>query len=757
MKNYQHIVALAYAVKEINEIPQILTNITVGFQIYDSYFNAHSIYHTTILLLSSHKNFSPNYECEDSCSHWGCRFQNFPLYGNSVRHLQDSTGRLCAFNKQFPSHCFYQMVPREDLQYGGILALLLYFKWTWIGLLVLDTDDGERFVQTVVPLFSKKEICFAFIEKSFTFAFVADIINMFNKGAEIRDKLMDSKANVVVVYGESYTVVFLRWLPYLSLQDHRTNMPKGKVWILTSQMELTAFVYQKYWDSEMIHGALSFTIQSNDLAGFHQFAKKRKPSRAIEDGFITDFWQQAFGCVFPSHIHRVEGDLCTGEEKLETLPAAFFEMTLTGHSYSIYNAVYAVSHALHNLTVMVRPELSFNNTAGDEISFDKNGQLTIGFDIINWIFSSKQSFHRVRVGRMDSRAFPDQALTIHKDVQPLSACSESCRPGWSKKVKEGGPFCCYDCFPCPEGKISDQNDMNDCIKCSDENYPSKNQDLCIPKCITFLSFEEPLGLSLTAFALALSLITVLVLGIFLTHHDTPVVIANNRNLTYTLLISLLLCFLCALLFIGRPEKITCFFRQTTFTAIFSMAVSCVLAKTITVVLAFMVTRPGSRIRKWVGKRLTISVVFACSLVQIMICIVWLATFPPFPNVDMKSMKREIILECNEGYIVMFYYALGYMGILALVTFAVAFLARKLPDTFNEAKFITFSMLIFCSVWLSFVPAYISSKGKYMVAVEIFSILASSGSLLGCIFLPKCYIIVMRPELNIRESLIKKRI
>ncbi|XP_058038600.1 vomeronasal type-2 receptor 26-like [Ahaetulla prasina] len=685
------------------------------------------------------------------------------------------------------------MVPEDSIQYAGIISLLLHFRWLWIGIIIMDNDDGERFIQRIVPLFSQNGICISFIEKNSKPSFDIDELGYITQGARMHDKIMLSEVNVLLVNGDSYSMGIFRWFPYLSEQEHVTENPKGKVWILTAQVELTSFVFQKDWDAEFSNGALFFVVHSNDLPDFELFLKNQNPTSHNTDGFIVDFWQQAFDCVFQKqHLDQVKGKICTGKEDLKSLPATFFEMQMTGHSYNVYNAVYVVAHALNHMfstagltyngkrtanEVKVKVHdlwklhqflrsISFNNSAGETITFNQDGELVAGFDVINWIVSSNQSFQRVKVGRVDPQAPPDKVFTINEDAitwhswfnqaVPVSLCSQSCIPGSRKKMREGQQFCCYDCLPCPQGKISSKMDMNDCNKCANENYPSKTQDFCIPKTVTFLSYKEPLGLCLEFFAVSFALITVSVFGIFLKHHNTPIVIANNRDLTYVLLISLLLCFLSALLFIDQPGKVLCLLRQITFSIIFSVAVSCVLAKIIIVVLAFFATKPGSILRKWVGKKLANSIVLSCSLIQLVICIIWLSTSPPFPDIDMHSMEDQIVLECNQGSKTMFYFVLSYLGFLAIVSFIVAFFARKLPDTFNEAKFITFSMLVFCSVWLSFVPTYLSTKGKYMVAVEIFSILASSAGLLGCIFLPKCFIILWRHELNSKKQLMYQK-
>ncbi|XP_069468335.1 vomeronasal type-2 receptor 26-like [Ambystoma mexicanum] len=343
-------------------------------------------------------------------------------------------------------------------------------------------------------------------------------------------------------------------------------------------------------------------------------------------------------------------------------------------------------------------------------------------------------------------------ITLYPRV-PSSSCSESCPPGFRQSLRKGEPHCCFDCIACPVGEISSKTDSVDCWNCPEDHWPNQGQTQCDPTTLQFLSFEESLGLALTCLATALFLVAMFVLWVFWRYKETPIVKANNRELSYLLLIALMLCFLSSFTFIGHPQGVTCMLRQNSFGIAFSISISTVLAKTITVIIAFNARDPSRRSSRWLSTRVPHGVVLVCSLVPILICTAWLLLDPPFPV--KIQMGDTTILQCDEGSVLFFYLMLGYLGLLASVSFVVAFHARNLPQSFNEAKFLTFSMLVFLAVWVSFIPAYLSTQGKYMVAVEIFAILSSGAGLLGCIFIPKCYIILWRPDMNTRQHLMQR--
>uniref|UniRef100_A0ACB8EWB5 Uncharacterized protein n=1 Tax=Sphaerodactylus townsendi TaxID=933632 RepID=A0ACB8EWB5_9SAUR len=207
---------------------------------------------------------------------------------------------------------------------------------------------------------------------------------------------------------------------------------KTKVWIMTAEMEFTSFFFQRDWNVGFIHGAIFIAVPSKRSLGFQKFIQMRKPSMENEDGFIRDFWENAFACSFPDPVEdKKGGPICTGREKLESLPKTVFEMSMTGHSNSVYDAVYAIANPEksigRNLMLCAYMLLdrtlhfflrgvSFNNSAEEKIAFNQNGELIAGFDIINWVTFSNQSFLRVKVGQIDPGAPSHKVLSIHEEA-----------------------------------------------------------------------------------------------------------------------------------------------------------------------------------------------------------------------------------------------------------------------------------------------------------------------------------------------------
>ncbi|XP_069816414.1 vomeronasal type-2 receptor 26-like [Dendropsophus ebraccatus] len=419
---------------------------------------------------------------------------------------------------------------------------------------------------------------------------------------------------------------------------------------------------------------------------------------------------------------------------------------------------------LHQLLYYMK-RLRLNMSDGRQLFFDENGDPPAVYDIVNWQLSPEGKLRQVKVGSYDTSITSGDVFTINTSyIQwgtgdhrvPVSVCSPSCPPGFRQAVISGEPLCCFQCIPCSYGEIANHTDSLQCTTCPWDMWPNPTKDHCIPKTEEFLSHEDPLGTTLMAIGISSSLVPVAIFALFICYRTTPIVRANNYFLSCLLLVSLSLCFLCSLVFIGYPQYEMCLLRQVTFGIVFALCVSCILAKTIMVVIAFKATRPGSQLRHWTRPHISYLIVTTCILIQIFLCIMWLTFSPPFLEYKSESNSGVLIIQCNEGSPLAFWSMLGYLGLLASISFIVAFLARRLPDSFNEAKFITFSMLAFLSVWMSYIPASLSSRGEYMVAMEIFAIQSSTWSLVICMFLPKCFIIVFRPDMNSREKLMAKQ-
>eukprot|EP00079_Xenopus_tropicalis_P038165 XP_017951936.1 PREDICTED: vomeronasal type-2 receptor 26-like [Xenopus tropicalis] len=775
IKYLESLLAFVYAINEINSNPDLLQNITLGFHIVEPCFQEQKAMIGMVELLAGSKAPVPNYRCNHSHPLLtvvdGISSKVTLLFARTFGSYKipqisyASMDSVLSDKVQFPF--FYRTVPNEASQFQALVLLIKQFGWSWVGILVSDNDSGLQASQTLKVELELIGACVEFLEFLPYRKSLDDSRKM-----KIYKTLIASSSKVIIAYGDRDYMLVLHIILYMY------PVPP-KVWIISVQWNFSTGSEASFLNFIPFNGSLALTLQSKSIPGFKEFVYGIRPDLYLNYQFISDSWGEFFGCDWKEkHDEQYK---CTGNENILNVENGNLDKDLSFYTYSIYNAVYALAYAFqallsekmeeHTYAGDIRPwelhkylkNVRFTNSAGEEVHFDDKGEFNSDIDILNWIVYPNETMDGIRVGKYHQKSLLKKIIinesmirwSAHFNQTPQSACSGTCFPGFRKYQREGKPRCCYECVHCPEGEISNQTDAQTCIKCAEDQWPNANKDKCIYKVITFLSYEEPLGISLVLISILFFIFTCVVLTIFTLYRNTPIVKANNRDLSYILLFSLMMCFLCSLLFIGHPLRVTCILRQTVFAIAFAISLSSTLAKTVTVIVAFNATRPGNKLRDWMGPSVFNTLVLLGGLIQVFICAGWVGISPPFPYYNMKDDIVVILAECKEGSLLGFYCVLCYLGLLASISFVIAFLARRLPDAFNEAKLITFSMLVFCSVWISFIPAYLSTKGKYTVAVEIFAILSSGAGLLSCIFLPKCYIILRRPEQNTKVFITQK--
>ncbi|XP_078504427.1 extracellular calcium-sensing receptor-like [Lissotriton helveticus] len=789
IRYYRDVLGMMFAIEEINRTPNMLPNMTLGFRVYDSCMSEARALMGTLRLLSGVESTVPGYDCWPHQSLAG-------IVGELVSALSLPMARMLGIlhvpqishgatlsalsdKLQFPS--FLRTVPSNKFQNIALPQLIRSFQWFWVGMVVVDNDVGEQGGQAIRQGIETNGGCVMFVAK-------IHLSYTKNKVLQVVEVIKQHSIEVIVIHSPEVHVTALM----NALYEHHVT---GKVFVASASFGITPGLFTRQaW--ELLNGTVGLIPNTGQMPGFWDFLSHLHPSTSLGETFIKLFWEKAFICkwVQSQGNFTAPGDFspdarpCSGKETLEKVARDLFELNDLSYTQHAYLAVHVYATALNEL-ILCKPgngpfvngtcanssdiqpwqvlhyvkSVNFTTNTGENVSFDENGDLSAAYSIIN-VQVKNNTFGFINVGSFDNMAPEGQKVVVNagaivwntRDSQvPRAICTEHCQPGYRKAPREGQPVCCYDCLPCSLGEIANESDAAECQRCPDDQWPNERRDMCVPRVIEFLSYEEPLGLVLAITATFLTLLTTAILCTFLWYRETPIVRANNRGLSFLLLLALMLCFLCSMVFIGQPTSLSCMVRQTLFGVVFSVSISSVLAKTILVVMAFKATSHHSPWRRWLGPNTANGVVCLCSVLQVIICTVWILKSPPFPEMNTEANEGRIIFQCNEGHSFFFYCMMGYMALLALVSFIVAFLARTLPASFNETKLITFSMLVFLSVWLSFIPAYTSTRGKYMVAVEVFTIQSSSAGLLGCIFFPKCFIILLKPKLNSREHLKEK--
>ncbi|KAK7891166.1 hypothetical protein WMY93_023129 [Mugilogobius chulae] len=290
---------------------------------------------------------------------------------------------------------------------------------------------------------------------------------------------------------------------------------------------------------------------------------------------------------------------------------------------------------------------------------------------------------------------------------PASVCSLPCQTGERKKVVKGVP-CCWHCERC-EGYHYQSTEFT-CDLCPYEQRPNYNRTGCQQIPIIKLEWDSPWALFPVFIAVLGIIATTFVIATFTRYNDTPIVRAAGREMSYVLLTGIFLCYIATFPMIAAPDVVVCSFRRIFLGLGMSISYAALLTKTNRIHRIFEQGKKAVTAPKFISPASQLVITFSLISVQLFGILVWFGADPPHTFVDYGEQRTQDprnargVLKCDISDLSLIC-SLGYSILLMVTCTVYAIKTRSVPETFNEAKPIGFTMYTTCIIWLAFIPIF----------------------------------------------------
>ena len=331
---------------------------------------------------------------------------------------------------------------------------------------------------------------------------------------------------------------------------------------------------------------------------------------------------------------------------------------------------------------------------------------------------------------------------------PTSVCTERCPPGTRQSPTTP---CCWECIKCPGGTISTIHGSNNCSECTRSQQSNDERTQCTELPIVRLQAGSVTGIIvavLASFGLFMSLFTWV---IFMVYFKTPVAKASNREMSLILLAGVTFLFIMPLVNLPESTDAICRFTHCGRLTVWVLCVSVLLVKTMRIVSAFQDELILPNVKPFLAKASTQRALLATlTAVQIGLMIAWLTLGPPYKETTIAHLQHiSIICKAHSSTtgknILLVNIAYGFF--LSMLCTYYAFRVRNVPENFNEAKRIGFSMYILLLSLLAYYPVAFATGGWHVTVLECVSNITSALGFLFCMFAHRIYIILFKPGQN----------
>ncbi|XP_042259379.1 glutamate receptor, metabotropic 8a isoform X5 [Thunnus maccoyii] len=660
---------------------------------------------------------------------------------------------------------FSRVVPPDSYQAQAMMDIVTAMEWNYVSTLASEGNYGESGVEAFIQISRETGgVCIAQSLKIPREPRPGEFDKI------IRRLLETSNARAIIMFANEDDI--RRVLDAAK----RNNQTGHFLWVGSDSWgsKISPVIGQE----RVAEGAITILPKRVSVDAFDRYFRSRSLSNNRRNVWFAEFWEENFNCKLGMHGKR-PGSLkkCTGLEKVGR--DSSYEQE--GKVQFVMDAVYAMAHALHRmhrelcygypglcprmannidgkeLLSYIRA-VNFNGSAGTPVVFNENGDAPGRYDIFQYQITNRSTAEYRVIGSWTNK--------LHLKVEamrwrtgdpslPASVCSIPCRTGERKKVVKGVP-CCWHCERC-EGYHYQASEFT-CELCPYEMRPDTNRTGCVPIPIIKLEWHSPWAVVPVFISMLGIIATSFVIVTFVRYNDTPIVRASGREMSYVLLTGIFLCYAITFLMIATPDVGVCSFRRIFLGLGMCFSYAALLTKTNRIHRIFEQGKKSVTAPRFISPASQLVITFSLISVQLMGVFVWFAVDPPHTVVDYGEQRTQDptaargVLKCDISDLSLIC-SLGYSILLMVTCTVYAIKTRGVPETFNEAKPIGFTMYTTCIIWLAFIPIFFgtsqSAERMYIQTTTLTISLNLSASVsLGMLYMPKVYIILFHPEQNV---------
>ncbi|XP_022257203.1 uncharacterized protein LOC106472974 isoform X2 [Limulus polyphemus] len=713
---FQNLVALSYAVDNLNKNKTILPEINLGVLVFDycgreqraeeklfSYFAKEGNGET------SESQIKPSAVLATLTFNDGIAEEVYPIL--QANHIPQITNPVAStlVRRDTSVSLTLKTVPPVMSQIQAVIGLLNKFSWHYVHVIHSNDDFGREAHWELVKGAKESEICIS----------RALLVNPGSSSKDIENQLTslsDPNARVIILLSDDglLTRSVLQAASDLNLLNHF-------VWIGTEGWGTDSKIAELVEDT--VVNAFTVKMESYDVPELKRCygAKTLGKHEPIPDAWFEEFWQHHFRCQLANSqvVQRQYPDVCSGQERLNE--ENFKQDKYVYHTVTAVNAIgrglhsYLRTHCIHGdaamsiedcgenaremLTTEIKTELMGHNMDCEEC--ESSSESAFGYQIFSLKKnneSKKKNYVQVGIWKNGRLQLQEEQVTFSNGETPTSLCFGTCQE-----------------------------------KCSKQFGDVKADNLFQPGPI-YMNFKTVWGIIVTALSLLGIALVVICASYFLMAFPVTV---GTTVLGYLILFGLLILYAVNFSFILAPTESTCGVRRFVMGLAYAIVFSGMLVKVMNAwrLMGYKGNRmlhDGTRLTSPAG---LLMVAVGLVVIQVILAAAWLVLMPPKIGVYERVWRCAPPTTFEAELII----SLVYVMLLLALSILFSILTWHCADNNRESRWILVCCVLMALVWLAWTILCTQLPLAYRDTTIIVANLVCATIVMLCLYMRKVYL------------------